>query len=98
MVLYNEYNGNKLNIIHIINKYRRYVSNNLLPNLYCAKNDGTHAPLLSRVDYDDNVYLSCLTCDWEKQAGLVTADHLASLMRWRDLNPSEPMFDTEPIS
>lgn len=83
-------------IIHTINRYRKYVKNNLLPALYCAKDDGTHLPLSSRMDHDDNVYLYCLTCDWEKKAGLVTADNLNKWMRWRDLHPSEPLLDVRP--
>jgi hypothetical protein len=81
-------------IIHILNRYRKYIKNNLLPALYCAKDDGTHLPLASRVDSEDNVYLYCLTCDWEKKAGLVTADTLKSWMRWRDLHPNERLLDT----
>jgi hypothetical protein len=78
-------------IITTIHRYRKYVRDNLLPDLYCAKNDGTHLPLVSRMDQDDNVYLYCLTCDYEKQVGLVTADTLNTAMRWRDLNPSAPL-------
>jgi hypothetical protein len=47
------------------------------------------------MDQQDNVYLYCLSCDYEKKAGLVTLDQLMRLMRWRDLNPSLPFLDTE---
>jgi len=83
-------------IITIIHRYRKYVRDNLLPDLYCAKDDGTHLPLVSRQDRDDKVSLYCLTCNWEKQAGLVTADNLNKWMRWRDLHPSEPILDVRP--
>jgi hypothetical protein len=80
-------------IVTTINRYRKfYVKNNLLPELYCTKNDGTHLPLTIRVEPDDSVYLYCLTCDFEKQAGLVTVDNLLRYMRWRDLHPSETLL------
>lgn len=76
---------NKQNrIITTIHKYRKYVLESLLPDLYCKKTDGTHLPLFVRVDDDENVYLYCMSCDYEKQAGLVTADHLENLMRKAD--------------
>ena len=80
-------------IVTTINRFRKfYVKNNLLPDLYCSNNDGTHMPLVVKVAKDDTVYLCCYTCDFTKQAGLVTVDNLKRQMRWRDLNPSEPIL------
>lgn len=79
-------------IIFTIHRYRKdYVSKNLLPDLYCTKNDGTHLPLISRMDARENVYLYCLTCDWEKRAGMVTESNLKRLMDWRDAHPDSPV-------
>lgn len=83
-------------IVSGISRYRKeYVKFDRLPDLYCSKNDGTHLPLVIRVDHDENVYLYCLSCDFEKQAGLVTLDNLMRLMKWRDLNPTLQFLDTE---
>jgi len=68
-------------IINTIHRYKKYVKDNKLPDLYCIKTDGTHLPLFSRLGKDDNVYLYCMSCDFEKQAGIVTMDYLESLMR-----------------
>ena len=80
MVLDNKSNR----IINTIHQYKEYVKDNKLPDLYCIKNDGTHLPLFSRLGKDDNVYLYCMSCDYEKQAGIVTMDFLESLMRDAD--------------
>ena len=55
------------------------------------KNDGTHLPLVVKVAKDDSVYLSCYSCDFTKQAGIMTAEKLVRLMNWRDQNPETPL-------
>jgi hypothetical protein len=83
-------------IILGIHRYRKeFVDNNKLPDLYCSKNDGTHLPLVIKLGDDDNVYLYCMSCDFEKRAGLVTLDSLLRLMEWRNENPEAPLLDTE---
>ena len=81
-------------ILATIHKYRKdYVREELLPELlYCDKNDGTHMPMIPQSPDGEIVYLYCMTCGYRKEAGLVTADRLLTLMRWRDLNPSEPFL------
>jgi hypothetical protein len=76
-------------ILSTIHKYRKeYVEQGLLPELlYCGKNDGTHMPMIPQSPDGENVYLYCLSCGYQKTAGLVTADDLNTYMRWRDLNP-----------
>lgn len=77
-------------IVTTIHKYRKeYVKTKKLPELYCIKNDGTHLPLIVMVQKDDSVYLSCYSCDFVKQAGLMTVENLSRLMTWKDQNPDE---------
>jgi hypothetical protein len=82
MVLDNKESNSIITTIHRYKKF--YVNKDILPDLYCSKNDGTHLPLISRMDNSDNVYLYCLSCDYEKQAGFVTRDFLNSLMKQAD--------------
>lgn len=79
-------------ILRTILAYRRYASGFDLPQLYCnIEND--HLPLVPRVDYDDNVYLYCVTCNYEKRIGQNTADELQQMVDWRDVNLTAPQFD-----
>ena len=87
-----EHSGDLLYIIHRYNN--DYVNKDLLPALYCSLNDGSHLPLVSK-EVDDNVYLYCLTCGWEKLAGWVTADTLLLAMSRYD--QQTPLVDNNNI-
>jgi hypothetical protein len=77
--------GSSDDIIHIIHRYNNYyVKLGTLPAILCPHENGTHIPLVARMD-SDNAYLYCLTCGYEKLAGWATADTLLTAMRSQDL-------------
>lgn len=77
-------------IIQTITRYRKnYVNKGILPDLFCVNsNDGTHQPLTVLCPDGDRVYLYCYTCDYQKEAGLVTADAIQRAMDYADIELS----------
>lgn len=57
--------GDKLRI-QVVSKYLAFAQEGLVPEINCPMDQGL---LMCNIDYDDKIFLYCLSCDYKKYLG-----------------------------